>query len=263
MVNDSLFDWAQVEDELSIFGSCGSIWSQSANIIIERTLWASILDAQLQLGLKVTGGEESVAQVLLTRRSIDLTSIRDRELVTRHDLKARLEETVAVAGIPEVLHLGCTSADIVENSYLFRMALTVEHLRELGASLEPATEWMVWRGVKGPVGTQDDQVTLLGSIDKVMELDQLVAERFGFDKIANSVPQVMYRSADLDWATRIFNSVPEVDRSTGVIMSGLLSMLTEISGTTWNEGDVSTSVVRRYALPMIAKVMEDNIRRNQ
>ena len=45
---------------------------------------------------------------------VDLASIADRERVTRHDVKARIEEFNALAG-HEQIHKGMTSRDLTEN----------------------------------------------------------------------------------------------------------------------------------------------------
>ena len=46
--------------------------------------------------------------------NVDLESIADRERVTRHDVKARIEEFNALAGHEQV-HKGMTSRDLTEN----------------------------------------------------------------------------------------------------------------------------------------------------
>src|SRR5690606_24270997 len=45
---------------------------------------------------------------------VDLASIAERERVTRHDVKARIEEFNALAGHQDV-HKGMTSRDLTEN----------------------------------------------------------------------------------------------------------------------------------------------------
>ena len=229
----------------------GTVWTPETNVAVERLLWASILEEQISAGARVDADWDSIDAVIDTRWDVDLDSIRRREMVTRHDLKARLEETLEVAQIDEILHLGCTSADIVENSYTIRQQLALDYLLELGASTTGCR--LVFRGIKGPVGTQLDQLDLLGSMSAVMRMDQRVAATFGFTEVANSVPQVMYRSQDLAWGTEILVRVnwSEVGRA---MATGYLGMLAGIAGTTWNEGDVSTSVVRRYAMPGLTEL---------
>ena len=52
------------------------------------------------------------------------------------------------------------------------------------------------RGIKGPVGTQFDMLTLLGSPDKVRELESRVAQQLGFATVLDSPGQVYPRSLD-------------------------------------------------------------------
>ncbi len=53
------------------------------------------------------------------------------------------------------------------------------------------------RGIKGPVGTQQDQMDLLGTAEQVANLDRLVADSLGFEHISSVVGQVYPRSQDL------------------------------------------------------------------
>jgi len=55
------------------------------------------------------------------------------------------------------------------------------------------------RGLKGPVGTQQDLLDLFeGDFSKVNQLEQLVADRLGFERTLNAVGQIYPRSLDLD-----------------------------------------------------------------
>jgi adenylosuccinate lyase len=89
-----------------------AIWSPEHKIVLERQLWIAVLKAQQDLGVEVPSGvveayEEVVEQV-------DLASIAARERVTRHDVKARIEEFSSLAG-HEHIHKGMTSRDLTEN----------------------------------------------------------------------------------------------------------------------------------------------------
>jgi adenylosuccinate lyase len=59
------------------------------------------------------------------------------------------------------------------------------------------------RGIKGPVGTQFDMLELLGSMEKVKQLEKRVAEMLGFSKILDAPGQVYFRSLDYDLACRL------------------------------------------------------------
>jgi adenylosuccinate lyase len=89
-----------------------TIWSPEHKIILERQLWVAVLKAQRELGVDVPDGViESYEAVV---EQVDLDSIRAREAVTRHDVKARIEEFSALAG-HEHIHKGMTSRDLTEN----------------------------------------------------------------------------------------------------------------------------------------------------
>ncbi|MFP3913584.1 MAG: adenylosuccinate lyase [Actinomycetota bacterium] len=78
-----------------------------------------------------------------------------------------------------------------------RIASAGEELAEALERAESHLAAMQLRGIKGPVGTQQDQVELLGSSAAAAELDRRVAERLGFSRVAVSVGQVYPRSQDL------------------------------------------------------------------
>jgi len=52
------------------------------------------------------------------------------------------------------------------------------------------------RGIKGPVGTQFDMLALLGSEERVQELERRVAQELGFSEVSASPGQVYPRSLD-------------------------------------------------------------------
>ncbi len=55
------------------------------------------------------------------------------------------------------------------------------------------------RGIKGPVGTQQDQLDLLdGDLERLDQLEAAVARHLGFDHVLTNVGQVYPRSLDLD-----------------------------------------------------------------
>jgi len=147
------------------------------------------------------------------------------------------------------------------------------------------------RGIKGPMGTAQDQLDLLdGSPDRLAELESRVAGHLGFDRVLTSVGQVYPRSLDFDVVSALVQAVAgpsnlattirlmaghelvtegfrpgqvgssamphkmntrSCERVNGlaVVLRGHLSMVSELTGDQWNEGDVSCSVVRRVALP--------------
>jgi adenylosuccinate lyase len=89
-----------------------AIWSPEEKIRSERRLWLAVLKAQADLGVAVE--PDVVAAYEATLDHVDLASIAARERVTKHDVKARIEEWAVLAG-HERIHQGMTSRDLTEN----------------------------------------------------------------------------------------------------------------------------------------------------
>src|SRR5690606_34386063 len=73
-----------------------ALWSPEEKVRAERRLWLAVLRAQRDLGVPVPDGVVEAYEAVLDR--VDLASIAARERVTRHDVKARIEEFCALAG---------------------------------------------------------------------------------------------------------------------------------------------------------------------
>ena len=171
-----------------------------------------------------------------------------------------------------------------------RFASTAEELLFAYERLENLIERYPIRGIKGPVGTSQDSVDLLGSSASHAQLEQMVAAHLGFNRVLDSTGQVYPRSFDFDVVTTLVqiaagpsslatsirlmagaelvtegfkegqvgsSAMPHkmntrsCERVNGlaVVLRGYASMVGELAGDQWNEGDVSCSVVRRVALP--------------
>jgi adenylosuccinate lyase len=313
-----------------------SIWSPQQKIVAERRLWIAVLQAQRDLGIDVPDGAVEAYEKVID--DVDLDSIRRRESITRHDVKARIEEFSALAG-HEHIHKGMTSRDLTENVEQLQVRESLALVRDravaalarlaqlaavhtglvlagrshnvaaqattLGKRFASAAEELLLavervedlleryplRGIKGPVGTAQDQLDLLGGdTAKLAELEQRVAQHLGFQRVLTSVGQVYPRSLDFDVVSSLVqlaagpsslattirlmagqelvtegfqpgqvgsSAMPHkmntrsCERVNGlaVVLRGYLSMVGELAGDQWNEGDVSCSVVRRVALP--------------
>jgi len=146
------------------------------------------------------------------------------------------------------------------------------------------------RGIKGPVGTSQDSIDLLGSSDAHLRLEAIIAKELGFTHVLDSTGQIYPRSFDYDVVTTLVqiaaspsslatsirlmagaelvtegfkagqvgsSAMPHkmntrsCERVNGlsVVLRGYASMISELAGDQWNEGDVSCSVVRRVAVP--------------
>jgi adenylosuccinate lyase len=317
-----------------------TIWSPAHKVVLERELWLAVLRAQAALDIEVPDGAIEAYQAVVDRGTdaVDLDSIAARERVTRHDVKARIDEFAELAG-HEQIHKGMTSRDLTENveqlqvrsslalirtktlavlARLARRAAEYDSLVMAGRShnvaaqattlgkrfasaadellvalnrLDDLLERYPLRGLKGPVGTSQDMLDLLGGdAAKLAELEARVAEHLGFPHTLTSVGQVYPRSLDYDVVSALVqlaaapsslaktirlmagnelvtegfqpgqvgsSAMPHkmnsrsAERVNGfaVILRGYASMVGELAGDQWNEGDVSCSVVRRVALP--------------
>ena len=316
------------------------VWSAENKIIAERRLWLAVLAAQRDLGVDFGGDDPAVVIKAYEGvvEQVDLADIAEREKITRHDVKARIEEFNALAGYQHV-HKGMTSRDLTENVEQLqivsslkiirdRMVTTLVQLAQLATqySGQPmagrthnvvaqittlgkrfattANELLLayqrieelvgrypLRGIKGPVGTSQDMLDLLGGDHQRLEqLEWRIADHLGFRHVLVSTGQVYPRSLDFDVISTLVqiaaapsnlatsirlmaghelvtegfqagqvgsSAMPHkmntrsCERVNGlaVIIRGYLSMVGELAGDQWNEGDVSCSVVRRVALP--------------
>lgn len=247
------------------------LWGPKWNVVAERQWWLHIvrwMRDNTRVYDHVVRFDDWLAAYEAVLTYVDLDSIAMREMVTRHDVKARIEEFNWLAGTemprnltnPELIHWGMTSADVVDNISLIRMQAALDHL--LDCAQRRHTVWVMdrlgdainglpLRGLKGPVGTQQDMIDLLGSHQSCIELDEYLAEVYDFNHVLNSIGQVYPRSIDFQVAQHVHGAIQECSNKAPwlTIASGYLNMIASYSGDQWNEGDVSTSVVRRVALP--------------
>ncbi len=102
------------------------IWSPEHKIVLERQLWLAVLRAQKDLGIEVPDGVIEAYERVIDQ--VDLESIAARERITRHDVKARIEEFAAIAG-HEHIHKGMTSRDLTENVEQLQIKQSLELIR--------------------------------------------------------------------------------------------------------------------------------------
>ena len=77
-----------------------SFWSAESKIILERQLWIAVMKAQKDLGVDIPVEAIEAYEAVIDK--VDLASIAARERVTRHDVKARIEEFNALAGFEHI-----------------------------------------------------------------------------------------------------------------------------------------------------------------
>ncbi|MEX2551104.1 MAG: adenylosuccinate lyase [Nitriliruptoraceae bacterium] len=220
-----------------------ALWSPAGKVVLERELWVAVLRAQRELGVEVPDGVIEDYEAVV--HQVDLASIAARERVTRHDVKARIDEFCALAG-HEHVHKAMTSRDLTENVEQLQIRRSLEVVRDrlvaalallaeraadhatvaiagrthnvpaqattLGKRFASAGEELLQafrrvedllvryplRGLKGPVGTQQDLLDLLGDASAVERLEAHIAGHLGFAARLDSVGQVYPRSLDLD-----------------------------------------------------------------
>ena len=83
-----------------------NLWSATGKVIMEREFWIAVMKAQRELGMEISEADVEASEK--AKGVVDLESIRRREEVTKHDVKARLEEFADKAGHQHA-HKGMTS----------------------------------------------------------------------------------------------------------------------------------------------------------
>ena len=217
------------------------IWSPTQKVVLERRLWVAVMKAQADLGIDIPAS--AIAEYEAAVDTVDLAAIDARERVTRHDVKARIEEFNALAG-HEHIHKGMTSRDLTENVEQLQIQLGLALVRDkviaslarlsdlavqyrdqpltgrshnvaaqtttLGKRFASAAEELLrayyrlndmlsrypMRGIKGPVGTSQDMLDLLGDEENLLHLERRIARHLGFGSWLTSVGQVYPRSLD-------------------------------------------------------------------
>ena len=123
------------------------------------------------------------AMELVERRTVDLLAIL-AELAAQYSTRPIVGRTHNVPAQPTTV--GKRMAQVGEE-----LLAAHHHLTAVQANFSI-------RGIKGPVGSQQDQLDLLGSMDKVEQLEAKVAEHLGVPNVLGAVGQVYPRSRDLE-----------------------------------------------------------------
>jgi adenylosuccinate lyase len=100
-----------------------AIFDPINKIINERKLWIIILKLQQKAGLPISDSDIKAYEKVIDE--VNLESIDRREIKTRHDVKARIEEFNSLAGV-EKIHIGLTSRDLTENIELIQIKAGLE-----------------------------------------------------------------------------------------------------------------------------------------
>ncbi len=266
--------------------SMTQIWSPEGKVVLERELWIAVMKAQRDLEIEVP--EEAISAYEKVKDMVDLESIMKRERITRHDVKARIEEFCDLAGC-EQIHKGMTSRDLTENveqlqvfralqvieqksaAVLFAMARRAEEFADIvmtarthnvAAQLTTLGKRMAMfgeefyssfeqlrqilasypaRGLKGAVGTQLDQLSLVGGdAAKAAKLEENVVAHLGISRKYAAVGQVYPRSLDL----RVVSTLVELASAPGSFAKTLRLMAGhETASEGFAKGQVGSSAM--------------------
>ncbi|MDR2981077.1 MAG: adenylosuccinate lyase [Puniceicoccales bacterium] len=107
-------------------GAMKNIWSPTGRVILEREFWIAVMKAQRDLGIDIP--EKAIADYERVKDQVNLESIAKREEITRHDVKARIEEFCDLAG-HEHIHKGMTSRDLTESVEQLQVYRSLELVR--------------------------------------------------------------------------------------------------------------------------------------
>ncbi len=161
--------------------SMAQIWSPTNKIVLERQLWIAVLRAQKDLGIEVPNGVIEAYEVVI--ENVDLASIAAREKISRHDVKARIEEFCALAG-HEHIHKGMTSRDLTEN---------VEQLQVLAGLKLIRTKAVATAGALAELAVRYTDVALTGRSHNVAAQTTTLGKRF-----ASAADELLVAIARLD-----------------------------------------------------------------
>lgn len=142
------------------------LWSPEYKVRLERQLWIAVLQAQKDLGIEVPEGVIDAYRNVLD--DIDLSAIAERERVTKHDVKARIEEFNDLAGFEHV-HKGMTSRDLTEN---------VEQLQVRDSLRLVRVQVIATLARLGQLATQYEAVALTGRSHNVPAQVTTLGKRF-------------------------------------------------------------------------------------
>jgi adenylosuccinate lyase len=103
-----------------------------------------------------------------------------------------------------------------------RFATCAQELLFSLASLQELIARLPLRGLRGPVGTGQDQISTLGSIKDLSKLEEKLAKEYGFENTLSSVGQIYPRSIDFEVVSKLLQiaSAPSTMATTIRLMSG-------------------------------------------
>lgn len=221
------------------------LFSSHYKVLLFRSLWVALAKIQHELGLPIS--KKQLAELKKQASCVEMSKIEAYEKKFRHDVMAHLHAFGDLCPHAKpILHLGATSAYIVDNADLIQMKEALQLL--LGKLLlvlqkfsslakkyadspclsythfqiaQPTTigkriclwlqdllfDALSWEqiisnlpflGVKGATGTQSSFLFLFNDSEKTKQLDALLAQEFGFDKLLPISGQTYTRKLDFN-----------------------------------------------------------------
>ncbi len=219
-----------------------TLWSPEQKVKLERRLWLAVLRAQRDLGIEVPDGVVEAYERVLDQ--VDLASIAEREKVTRHDVKARIEEFNALAG-HEHVHKGMTSRDLTENVEQLQIRLSLELMRDRTVAVLARL---------GKLAAEYETSVMAGRSHNVAAQATTLGKRFA--TAADELLVGLAGSRSCSPATRCAASRA---RSAPRRTCSTCSAATRTSSPSWSSGSPATSASpgvhqRRPGLPALARL---------
>lgn len=175
---------------------------------------------------------ENVEQLQI-RRSLEI--VRRKSAAVLHRLAGRAAEFRDLVLTARTHNVPAQATTLGKRLAMFGEEMLVAFRR-----LEALLASYPLRGIKGAVGTHLDQLTLLGSAEKVEQLEGEVARFLGFERVLGSVGQVYPRSLDFEVASALYQigAAPSSLAKTLRLMAGI-----ELAAEGFQEGQVGSSAM--------------------
>ncbi|MFC4995269.1 adenylosuccinate lyase [Rubritalea tangerina] len=222
-----------------------NIWSAEGRIVLEREFWIAVMKAQKDLGLDIP--QEAIDAYEAVKDQVNLQSIMDRERITRHDVKARIEEFCDLAGHQHI-HKGMTSRDLTENVEQLQVYRSLLILRDktIATLAKIDSRAQQWQGLLITARTHNvaAQPTtfgkriamfgeeLLGALSSLNHLTETYSVRGLKGAVGTQMDQISLFEGDIDKVNALENKIcqhlgiPEVYDNVGQVYPRSLDLRT-------------------------------------
>jgi adenylosuccinate lyase len=175
--------------------------------------------------------------------NVEQMQIRDALVLVRASMVATIARLGELAAQYRELVITGRSHNVAAQATTLgkRFATIADEMFVALERLDDLVERYPLRGIKGPMGTSQDQLDLVdGSLEKLAELERRVARHLGFERVLTSVGQVYPRSLDFDVVSALVQVVagPSNLATTIRLMAGI-----ELVTEGFKEGQVGSSAM--------------------